>query len=128
MTGEAFVALWRDCKALREAVIAHAKSLTKDTDLQQDLVQEAWIAICQFERADMSEALYSEAARKAQDSWYRQQVPAPRKYRGNRMLAVRLDDEHWHWVMRCESKLKWPRSSVMRLIVEYGAKAILGES
>lgn len=127
MDGEESANLWYHNLMLRQYIVDHAKSLTQDEDLRADLMQEAWAAICEGADSDASEELLIELSRKAQDHYYRQQVPRQRKARGNKVLAVRLDSEHWYWVRQCQSKLRWPQPEVMRLIIERGTQSILAE-
>ena len=138
MDGEHSVACWYNNINLRRFVAEHAGSLTGDTDLRADLMQEAWAAICglrkdeweaisNLQKDDASEAALVEVARKAQETYYRAQVPRQYKPRGNKVLGVRLDAEHWYWVKQCQAKLRWPQPEVMRLIIERGAQSILSE-
>lgn len=127
MDGEHSVACWYDNLTLRRFVVEHAGGLTADEDLRADLTQEAWAAICDGPQ-DASLEVMQELARKAQDGYYRAQVPRQYKQRGNKVLGVRLDAEHWYWVKQCQSKLRWPQPEVMRLIIERGARSILDES
>jgi hypothetical protein len=127
MDGEHSVACWYDNPRLRRYIADHASRLTSDEELRADLMQQAWVVICGCKQ-DVSEEVMMAVARQAQDTYYREQVPRKPKRRGNTTVAFRLDAEHMYWVNQCETKLKWPRSAVFRLIVERGTQSILAES
>jgi len=45
MTGEEFLKLYRGCPELRQYIVDVSKAFSKNMEIQQDLIQEAWIRV-----------------------------------------------------------------------------------
>ena len=119
MTTEAFYVFWKDVK-LKQSFVDCARHYTNDVGLQEDCLQEAWLAVSQ-EKDDASYEWVEQIGRRAVDAyrkrWQRPNVPRKerqiRRQRNTRRVHIRIAQSQYN---ELESAAKECRVTVAEFI------------
>lgn len=83
MTGEEFMALWGNLE-LRQYIVDQAKRHSRNAELQEEFVQEAWMCISECERGCNTAEFYEVVALRAVQKLYQRE----RRYKKNEKRVI----------------------------------------